>query len=80
MNRSLKYRLHEWAADKFQSVQYPSVKPMNESGKLQAPIKFAYPMPFWRRIDIILFSLGGIAIAGIVLFFLGMIAWALITG
>jgi hypothetical protein len=80
MKKSLKYRLHEWAADRFQSVQYPSVKSMNDAGNLQAPIRFAHAMPFWRRVDIILISLGGIVIAGIVLFFLCLIAWSLITG
>jgi hypothetical protein len=80
MKRSLKYRLQEWAADRFQSVQYPSVRSMSDAGSLQAPIRFAHAMPLWRRVDIFLISLAGIAISGIVLFFLCVIAWALITG
>jgi hypothetical protein len=80
MKRSLKYRLHEWAADRFDSVQYPSVRATTNAGKLQAPIRFAHAMPLWSRIDIILISLGGLAISVIVLSLLGLIAWSLITG
>lgn len=53
---------------------------MNGAGSLQAPIRFAHPMPFWRRVDMVLICLAGILLAGIVLFFLGLIAWSLITG
>jgi hypothetical protein len=80
MKRSLKYRLHEWAADRFDSVQYPSIRATTDAGKLRAPIRFAHAMPFWSRVDIILISLGGIAIGGIVLALLCLIAWSLITG
>jgi hypothetical protein len=37
-------------------------------------------MPFWSRVDTILISLGGLAIGGIVLALLCLIAWSLITG
>jgi hypothetical protein len=80
MKRSLKYRLHEWAADRFSFVQYPAIRPVSSSAKLQPPIRFAHPMPFWRRVDVILFSLAGLAIAGIALFFLGFAAWSMIAG
>jgi hypothetical protein len=52
MKPPLSYRLQEWAADRFDSVQYPPLNPPP-----RRLFEFRYKMPLYQRIAIIVWSL-----------------------
>jgi hypothetical protein len=77
MNRSLRFRAHEWAANRFSWVQYPNIRAQSHNAETSR-LRFTNQMPFGKRLDIAMFSLAAL-IAGI--FALGVVCtliWAFI--
>jgi hypothetical protein len=68
---SLKFRIHEWFAERVKWVQYPGV---STDGPL-----FRTAMPWSTRILLVLFGVILLVLCAIALFFLGLLAWAVIT-
>jgi len=69
MKRPLFHRLHEFAADRFDSVQYP---PMQAAPRRL--FVFKYQMPLYQRAFIVLASSATILVC------LGVLAWLLFWG
>jgi hypothetical protein len=70
------YRLHEWCAERIPGVQYPRQQLITRVPP--APF-FKYQMPFWRRYLLLLFALIAIPLGLLMLFFAGLIIWAIFT-
>lgn len=68
----MKFRIHEWFAERVKWVQYPDVS--TESRPL-----FRTAMPWSTRILLALFGFIILVICAIALFFLGLLFWAVIT-
>lgn len=72
---SLIFRLHEWCAERIPGVQYP--KPQVILARPEPPL-FKHQMPFWKRYLLILFAMAAIPFGLILLFFAGLVVWAII--
>jgi hypothetical protein len=62
MKKPLTYRLHEWAADRFDSVQYPPMRAPE-----RRLFRFKHQMPWYERIGIIVASSTTIVVGLVVL-------------
>jgi hypothetical protein len=79
MKPSFIFRLHEWAADRFDSVQYPNVRPLNRASRVGARVQFIHPMPIGQRISMVMLCAGAAAIAIPVLVAVCAIAWSFVS-
>lgn len=78
MRHSLKYRIHEWAADRFSWVQYPDIRPQSANARNHRLLRFVHQMPLGKRLDILLFGVGLLLVSIIVMLAVGVLIWALL--
>jgi hypothetical protein len=72
MKRSLRFRAHEWLADRVDWVQYPGIRPVAHKRE-----KFwTYEMPVWQRLYMAMVSLFALVVFGAVLVIVLTIAYA----
>ena len=69
-------RAQEWLAERVNWVQYPRIRPLQSMKKR---LFFATQMPFPLRVGLVLYGLIALGVCALVLFFLGVLFWALIT-
>ncbi|HEF4743300.1 hypothetical protein KTE60_11615 [Burkholderia multivorans] len=79
MKPSFIFRLREWAADRFDSVQYPNVRPLNRASRVGARVQFVHPMPVGQRISMVMLCAGAAAIAIPLLIAVCAIVWAFVS-
>ena len=70
-------RIQDWLADRVSWVQYPHIRPISRN--VQKPGFFKNRMPFSTRAALVLFGVATLVASSIVLFFLGLFFWAVIT-
>lgn len=68
---NLKFRVHEWLADRISWIQYPNV-----SGP--TPQFFKNQMPASIRIGLVVFGLSTLAVCAVALFLLGVLAYSVL--
>ena len=69
----LSHRIQEWAADRFTWVQYPNIR-----NKRAPVVGFKHAMTWDKRLALVVFGLTALAICAVVLFFVGILLYALI--
>ena len=68
----MKFRIHEWLAERVKWIQYPGVSAETR------PL-FRNAMPWSTRVLLVLFGSILLVVCAIALFFLGILGWAVIT-
>jgi hypothetical protein len=56
-------KMQEWAADRFQWVQYPHVKPLNAAAQTESPVRFEHRMNPLARVSLLLISVSGAVVS-----------------
>lgn len=68
-------RVHEWLADRISWVQYPNVQVTEGT---RSPF-WAYEMPWYQRMGLVVMGMVLLGVCAIALFFLGVLFWAAVT-
>jgi hypothetical protein len=67
-------RAQEWLADRVKWVQYPQIR----SSRIKRHL-FLNQMPGPLRIGLVLYGVAALVVCAVVLFFLGLLFWAIFT-
>lgn len=72
--------IQEWLANRFSSVQYPNIRPADHTTRnaSRTGLRFRTAMPFGKRIDLFLLSLGLLVIGLIAAGVVGVLIYALL--
>ena len=76
----MSHKMQEWLADRVSWVQYPNIRPANQSTRqaAQTGLRFAHPMPIGKRLDLFLVSFGLLTIGLVAATLVGVLIYCLL--